>query len=147
MASTHETVTVLRSLIETCREGTEGYRTAAERVEDERLRALFEQYAEQRAAFLGELEGEVRRLGEDPREMRTLAETLEHGWMSVREALTSNDRESVVAECERGEDEALEKYRGALASPLPDPIREIVVRQYEGVQQAHDEMRALERGE
>lgn len=148
MASSNDTVSVLRELIERTREGREGYRTAAERVEDdEELRSLFQGYAEQRAQFLGELEQEVRRLGEDPGPMPTLTEALDHGWMSIRDAVTSNDRESVIAECERGEDEALITYRHALDAPLPDPIRSVVARQYESLRRAHDTIRAIERGE
>jgi uncharacterized protein (TIGR02284 family) len=147
MASSNETVSVLRELIDTCRDGLEGYRTAAERVEDGELRSLFERYASKRAEFVGELEHEVLRLGENPTSMRTLGETVEHGWMSIREALTANDRESVVAECERGEDEALETYREALGAPLPAPIRSIVERQYQDVLRAHDRLRAIERGD
>jgi uncharacterized protein (TIGR02284 family) len=146
MASSHDTISVLRSLIHTCREGLEGYRTAAERIEDGELKSLFERYAEQRAEFLGELEHEVLRLGEDPGEMRTIPEILDESWMSVREALTANDREAVVAECERGEDEAVETYRKALEAPLPGPIQSIVERQYIDVRRAHDRLRAIERG-
>lgn len=146
MASTHETVAVLRDLIRTCREGSEGYRTAAERVEDAELRSLFEGYADQRRFFLGELEKEVRRLGEDPRDMPTLGDALEHSWMSIRDAITANDRESVVAECERGEDTAVTTYRYALDAPLPEPIHAIVERQYEGIREAHETLRSIERG-
>ena len=146
MASSNETVSVLRSLIESCREGSEGYRNAAQRVDDGELRSLFASYAEQRQAFLDELNQEVTRLGEEPGSMRTLGESLNSAWTSVRDAVTSNDRESVIAECERGEDEAVETYRQALDAPLPDPIRSVVARQYQGVQRAHDEIRSIERG-
>ena len=146
MSSSNETVSVLRTLIESCREGSEAYRNAAQRIEDVELQSLFTRYAEQREGFLTELNNEVTRLGEEPGSMQTLTEALDNAWTSVRDAVTANDRESVVAECERGEDEAVSKYREALASPLPDPIRAVVARQYEDVQQAHDRIRAIERG-
>jgi uncharacterized protein (TIGR02284 family) len=146
MASTHETVSVLRDLIRVCREGAEGYRTAAERVDDDGLRPLFASCAEERERYLGELEHEVRRLGEDPRDMPTLGEALEDSWSSIRDAFSSNDRDAIVAGCESGEDTALETWRDALAAPLPEPIREIVARQYEGIARCHEQMRALKAG-
>jgi uncharacterized protein (TIGR02284 family) len=145
MASTHETIAVLRELIESCREAADGYRSAAEHVDDGVLRSLFASHADERSRYLAELEQEVLRLGEDPGPMRTLPEILARGWAGAREALGASSRDAVVAACERGEDEAVATYRKALEAPLPEPIHAIVERQYRGVEQAHDRVRALER--
>src|SRR5215216_265390 len=118
MASNEEVVSTLNSLIETCRDGEEGFRTAAEGVKDAELRELFQGYARQRAGFAGELQDEVRRLGGDPERSGSLVASLHRGWMDLRTALEGGDRRAIAGECERGEDVALGTYRAALDTDM-----------------------------
>lgn len=138
------TVSVLNKLIETCEDGSAGYRQAAENIEDSRLSSRFGQYAQQRSEFAAELRQEVRSLGGEPEEDGSTAGALHRGWINLKSALATQDAEAVVAECERGEDSAVESYRDALDSELPNNIRSVIERQYSGVKEAHDRMRSLE---
>jgi uncharacterized protein (TIGR02284 family) len=63
----------------------------------------------------------------------------------VKSAITGKSEASVLAECERGEDVAKESYQRALEKELPPNIRAIVERQYRGVLENHDRVRALEK--
>ena len=63
MASNEQVIATLNDLIQTCRDGQEGFRTAAEGVRSAELCERFQTYARQRASFIGELQDEVRRLG------------------------------------------------------------------------------------
>jgi uncharacterized protein (TIGR02284 family) len=49
----------------------------------------------------------------------------------------------VLEEAERGEDNALARYRKALQKPLPQDIRQMVQKQCDGVQRNHDEVKRL----
>ena len=53
--------TLLNGLIEICKDGEEGFRTAATGIHDSTLRRLLESYAHQRAGFAQELQAEVAR--------------------------------------------------------------------------------------
>jgi len=50
---------------------------------------------------------------------------------------------SLLEECERGEDVAKAAYSKALKEMLPENIRAVVERQYQGVLRNHDQIRDL----
>lgn len=145
MADKDGTISTLNNLIETCKDGQNGFQTAADGVKNSELKTLFSSYSMQRAKFAGELQNEVRRLGGDPEKSGSTAAALHRGWIDIKSAVTGQDESSIVAECERGEDSAVSNYKDALKEDLPADVRAIVERQYEQVQEAHDRIRALER--
>ena len=57
--------------------------------------------------------------------------------------MTGQDDGAILNEAERGEDSAKNAYKDALAVALPDYIRQTVEKQYAGVQEAHDKVKAL----
>lgn len=138
-------ISTLNNLIETCKDGQSGFQTAADGVKNTELKTLFHTYAQQRGQFAGELQGEVRRLGGDPEQTGSIAATLHRGWIDIKSAVTGEDENAVISECERGEDSAVSNYKDALDANLPADVRSIVERQYAQVKEAHDRIRALER--
>ena len=140
-------ISTLNNLIETCKDGEQGFRSAADGVKRSDLRTLFLTYSQQRAQFAAELQNEVRHLGGDPEERGSVAASLHRGWINIKSAVTGEDEGAVISECERGEDSAVRNYQSALNEDLPANIREIVERQYTQVKEAHDRVRALERAD
>ena len=145
MASNEEVISTLNNLIETCRDGQQGFQTAAAAVERGDLKQLFHTYSQQRASFVGQLQDEVRRLGGDPENAGSVAATLHRGWIDLKAAVTGRDDAAILAECERGEDSAVSNYRDALGVDLPANVRSIVERQFGEVKEAHDRVRSLEK--
>ena len=146
MADNDNVISTLNNLIETCKDGQNGFQTAAEGVKRSDLKSLFAEYALQRSKFAGELQNEVTRLGGDPENTGSVAATLHRGWINIKSAVTGADENAVIAECERGEDSAVSNYQDALGDQnLPADIRSIVERQYTQIKEAHDRVRALER--
>jgi uncharacterized protein (TIGR02284 family) len=135
----------LNELIQTCKDGENGFRAAAESVEDSNLRHLFESYAQQRAEFATELQLEVRRLAEDPEETVHVTAAFHRGGLDIKADLTGRDEAMVIAECEQSEDVAVQVYRKSLVSDLPNDLRIIVERQLLEIKEAHDHLRSLER--
>ncbi|HYO90119.1 MAG TPA: PA2169 family four-helix-bundle protein [Pyrinomonadaceae bacterium] len=142
---TDDVISTLNNLIETCKDGQNGFQTAADGVKNGELKTLFHTYAQQRAQFSGELQSEVRRLGGDPENTGSVAASLHRGWINIKSAVTGEDEGAVIAECERGEDSAVRNYKDALEQNLPEKIRSIVQSQYTQVQEAHYRIRSLER--
>lgn len=138
-------ISTLNNLIETCKDGQEGFRTAADGVKNGELKTLFLTYSQQRAQFAAELENEVRRLGGDPEKTGSVAATLHRGWMNIKAAVTGEDEGAVISECERGEDSAVSNYREAAGAGLPADVRSIVERQAGAIKEAHDRIRSLEK--
>ena len=144
MASNDEAISTLNNLIETCKDGQNGFQTAADGVKNTELKTLFSTYAQQHAKFAGDLQSEVRRLGGDPEKSGSVAATLHRGWINIKSTVTGEDESAVLAECERGEDSAVSNYQDALAANLPANVRDVVQRQFTQIKEAHDRIRSLE---
>src|SRR5215468_1746049 len=61
----NEVITILNTLIETCRRGQNGFRNAADSIQNSEFRRLFNIFSQQRTQFATELQSEVHRLGGD----------------------------------------------------------------------------------
>lgn len=139
-----DVIGILNDLIQTCKDGDKGFRTAAEGVPNSELATLFTNYADQRASFAAELQAEVRRFGGDPETSGTALGALHRGWIDIKAAVEGKDEGAIISEAERGEDHAVKKYREALEKNLPTAVQTIVENQYIHVRDAHDHVRALE---
>ena len=139
-----DVISTLNTLIETCRDGEQGFREASQNVKNGSIRSMFDEIGRERAQFAEELSREVQRLGGTPESGGSTSGAMHRGWMNVKEAVTGRDDTSIVAEAERGEDVAVHTYRTALDAPLPPAVESVVKRQYARVQDAHDRVRALE---
>lgn len=55
------------------------------------------------------------------------------------------DDDSILAECDRGEDAALKAYQEALKQNLPPNVLPVVKHQFTRIKQSHDHLRDLMR--
>jgi len=145
--SNDDVIDTLNNLIETCRDGQEGFKDAAEAVKDSQLKTLFYEYSQQRAQFGAVLMELVRELGGDPTASGSTAGALHRGWIELKSAITGGSDEAILNECERGEDSAKDNYRSALESNLPANISDVVRQQSQAVQAAHNRVRELRNSE
>ena len=145
MAQIKETISTINDLIETLKDGQEGFRQAAEGVEDPELKSLFNEFSLQRSRFAGELQSQAVALGESkPEDSSSAAGAMHRAWINLKSAITKHDDHAILAECERGEDSAVKEYLEAMEEEnLAEPVREIISRQYAEVQNAHDRIKQL----
>ncbi|MBV9007738.1 MAG: PA2169 family four-helix-bundle protein [Verrucomicrobia bacterium] len=145
MAQQKEIISTINSLVETLKDGQEGYRQAAEAVADPQLKTLFNEYSLQRSRFAGELQNEAITLGEHkPEDSSSTAGAMHRAWINLKSAITSRDDHAILAECERGEDSAVKEYRDAMEKEeLSSPVRDLISRQYTAVKSAHDRIKQL----
>ena len=138
-------VSILNDLIETLKDGQEGFRAAAEDVDSSNLKTLFGELSLQRSKFAGELQMLARTLsGEEPEKSGSVAGAVHRGWIDLKAALVSRNEHAILAECERGEDSAVAAYRDALDSgSLPSSVVTAVQVQADAVKAAHDRIRDL----
>jgi uncharacterized protein (TIGR02284 family) len=140
---TSDVRSTINDLIESCKDGDEGFRTAAEKVKDATIKSDFLKFARQRAGFAGELQAEVTRLGGDPAKSGTTTGAIHRGWIDLKSAVTGDSDHGILEEAERGEDAAVKNYRDALAKNLPADIEAIVSRQMHEIQQTHNTVKAM----
>lgn len=142
-ATNDEVISTLNGLIETCRDGQEGFKQAAEGIERSDLKSLFFEFSQQRAKFVGDLQDLVRTLGGDPENSGSVAGAVHRGWINIKSVVTGKDEAGILNECERGEDSAKNAYQEALEIALPSYVQQTVQDQYASVLQAHDRIKAL----
>ena len=134
----------LNDLIQTCKDGQQGFLEAAEQVKDANVKSLFLELSQQRSKFAGELQQEVMRAGGDPETTGSTAGALHRGWIDFKAKFTGQSDAAVISEAERGEDVAVKAYQKAQQEELPGDLRDMIDRQYKAVLQAHAKVRALE---
>ncbi|AIZ64095.1 hypothetical protein PK28_11015 [Hymenobacter sp. DG25B] len=138
------TQALVNELIETLKDGQKGYAEAMTDVEDAQLKDTFKKYAAQRASYITELEDQMFKLDLKPDEESSITGTVHRAWINLKGALTSKDNKSILSECERGEDYAKTAYQTALkAQDLPGTLKTVIEKQYQGVQEAHNNIRAM----
>ncbi|MCU1755691.1 ferritin-like domain-containing protein [Pseudomonas helleri] len=141
-----EAISVLNDLIETSKDGQEGFKTCAEDIKNPELKALFVKRSADCGTAAAELQAEVRKLGGDPETSTSVAGDLHRRWVDVKSIFTGKGEEAVLNEAERGEDHALKAYKEALKKISKHNlvgIRDVVERQYLNVQRNHDQVKAL----
>lgn len=145
MSTTTTSITsLLNSLIETCKDGQEGFRAAAEAVNDNDFKSLFVELSAQRRQFAAELQTLVAALGRQPEDSGSVSAAFHRGWMDLKAAIAQGKPHGILEECERGEDAAVAAYREALDhTDLPSNIFQTIEQQFMGVQAAHDRVRTL----
>lgn len=147
MMNNEQVLDKLQYLLGTVRDGEKGFADAAEHATDAQLRSLFAERSAQRASMAAEIEAKIATLGDKPREGGSVGAALHRTWLNVRDAVTGRDDYQVVAECERGEDVAVENYQDVLKeTELPADVRSLVEAQYAKVQQSHDQIRSMKAG-
>ena len=140
------TQALLNELVITLKDGQEGYADAMTDVEDAHLKETFKKYAVQRAGYVTEIEDQMFQLNlhPDANEGTSTVSKVHRAWIDLKAALTSKDNNAVLNECERGEDYAVKAYQTALkAQDLPSNLKSVIEKQYQGVQEAHNTIKAL----
>jgi len=92
---------------------------------------------------VSELQVLVSECGGTPDDSGSISGAMHRGWVAVRGTLSGYTDVGMLEECERGEDVAKSRYQKALSRPLPEPIRAVVERQYQGVLRNHEQVKLL----
>jgi uncharacterized protein (TIGR02284 family) len=141
--SNDDVISTINGLIQTCKDGQEGFQESAEAIQDSQLKSVFYEFGQQRAKFTGELQTLVRELGGDPEDSGSISGAIHRGWINLKSVVTGQDDAAILNEAERGEDVAKSAYKNALEQNLPANVASVVQEQYAAVQAAHDQVKAL----
>jgi len=136
-------IPLLNELIETSKDGEDGFRACAEAVQTPELKRVLIEYAGDCSRAAGELQSTVQALGGKPEAGGSIAGAAHRGWLHLKSGTTGRDEAAILEECERGEDYAKARYGKALQAELPEDIRTLLQRQYHGVLKHHNQIRDL----
>jgi uncharacterized protein (TIGR02284 family) len=140
-------VSTLNTLIATTLDSVTGYEESAQNVDNDRLRQIFRERADERQRVVEDLRSEVRRLGGDPEESGSFMGKAHQRFEDLKAAITGRDEKAIINEVERGEDYLKEKFETALESgDLSGDSRQAVERAYQSVRSGHDQISQLKHG-
>ncbi|MCX2476203.1 PA2169 family four-helix-bundle protein [Pedobacter sp. MC2016-05] len=146
MENQEKTVEVLNDLIQINNDRADGFDKASKDLSDENidLKATFEKLSSDSRDNVTELAGLVGRNNEDPDTGNTILGTLHRAWIDIKASFGGDDRHSILAECERGEDAIKKAYRDALQeNELGENVRTVLLKQQDGINISHDAIKAL----
>jgi uncharacterized protein (TIGR02284 family) len=136
----------LHHLIDVCRDGERGFRAAAGAVTEPKLKALFNELADERAKFAADLVPHLRRLGGTADVEGTNAGALHRSWINLKSHVPGHHDHAIVTEAERGEHAALNAYDDALHGMLPPTVTELIEAQQEAMHAAVERIRSFDMG-
>ena len=139
----NDTTSVLNDLIETSKDGEQGFTRAANETTDSELKTIFLQGAERCRTAVRQLQEHVTALGEKPESSGSALGAAHRGWLDLKAAVTGRDAKAILEECERGEDVAKRSYEKALQQDLPGDVRMVVDRQFREVIANHNRVKEL----
>jgi uncharacterized protein (TIGR02284 family) len=138
---------ILNDLIRINHDRVEGYEKAIEELKDadSGLKSLFSRYISESSKYASELTAEVSRLGGDPADGTTNSGKIYRVWMDLKAAISGKDRQTILNNCEFGEDAAQKAYDIALNSDveLEASLRDLLVSQKTKLKAGHDEVKRL----
>jgi uncharacterized protein (TIGR02284 family) len=138
-----DVIATLNDLIETSKDGEEGFRFCADNVRNPSLKSFFDQKAMRCREGATQLQAIVREMGGDPERSSSTTGAIHRFWVSIRGSISGMDDHAILDECERGEDVAKKFYETALKQDLPGDVRRMVERQYAEVKANHDRVREM----
>lgn len=139
-------IETLNDLIEIHNDRVVGYEKAIDelREEDSDLNLLFNEMIQESHRLKAELDRHVILLGGKPEEGTTASGKIYRAWMDVKAVFTGHDRETILSNCEFGEDAAQTAYRTALENgDLTLEIKSLLTKQQSELRTAHNTIRAL----
>ena len=142
MEKQEELVGVLNDLIRINNDRVEGYHRASGETKDTDvdLKAIFGEMADQSRKYVTELTNEVSKLGGDPASDTTMSGKVYRVWMDLKAAITGKDRETILGNCEFGEDVAQKAYQAAIESDayMSAEVRQLISEQKSSLKNSHD---------
>lgn len=132
----------LQDLLEVIRDSEQGYRRSAEEITDRDLRSAFTDLADKRADQAQELEQLITKsggtiAGRGP----SLSGTAHRLFVSLRAAISRNDRLAIISEIARGESYAEGQIDRLLRIDLAPDIKDTIQRLHRSVRESRDAFR------
>jgi len=138
-----KTTDKLQKLIRANIDAYDGFREAAEEIDDQGVATLFRDLAAERSAMATELQNHVEWNNEEAEDDGSVAASVHRAWLNVRAKLNGGDAYVILIEAERGEDHIKEAYEDVLKETAGSAMNDVLQAQYVRVKAGHDRVRDL----
>ena len=134
----------LNHVLDICYDGCEGYKKAAESLENNEAGTVLRRLSQQRKLFAEELKNDARDLGYELDDSGTVKGFFHRNWMDDKSKISGNDTSTVIDTAKTGEHNALDTYDEAINNEkMPDYIKEKLKNQRELVRGAIDQLESF----
>lgn len=140
--SSSQVQSTINPLVTSNRDAVEGYQKAAELLTDEQYTQICHEFAEQRKRFIHELTSLMEQHGGVSTDTQSFADVVHDLWMEIRNTVNSDDA-AILAECDRGDEAAIELYQNALTEPLSNDVETLLRKQFAELKGAHERIHRL----
>jgi uncharacterized protein (TIGR02284 family) len=127
-------------LIQTCKAGEYGFRTAAEELINKEYRTFAHSTAYKRHEFATALENQVEKLGGIPQDHATVQAGIHRFWMNLRHVINQRNDAVVLSECMRGEESALKAYQDVFEAKALPEMEEMLRAQFMNIIETRDKL-------
>lgn len=138
-----ETQKKLKDLMRINLDSSQGFRTAASDVSNERLKLLFRNMENQRRQFAEELSELLKMNGKVSEYQGSFKAKVHRWWIDLKAKFTDGDEHAILAEAERGEDAIKAMYEEVLPEIAGNPANHVLLEQYGQIKEGHDHVRDL----
>lgn len=127
----------LNQLLEKNYDAEKGYKDAADKVQNTRMKQFLEEQAQLRYDFGHQIKSEIKAFDGEVDKGGSVKGSMHRAWMDLKSAVTSDKEENVMEEVQRGEQSAIEEYNEVInKSNLPATTKGILTQQRDKIQQA-----------
>lgn len=139
-----ETIDGLQTLKKYNHDACEGFRVAADKIEDADIAALFREFADSRGRFRTELEEAIMANKADVPDGGTFKGQLHRWWLGVRGSINAGDEKVVLTEALRGEESLIDAYKSVIKDVTGNPLNDVLHSHLETILGVRDRLVALE---
>lgn len=130
------------NLIQINLDAAKGFKDAGSAVSDSDLQIVFNTSSANRKKYADVLMTQVNKHGQDPETDGSIEATIHRTWMTFKADMTTHNEETIIDECIRGEEAAIETYREVLSNTVvPADFRNHVNDQYLSILKSLDQLK------
>lgn len=137
------TIEKLQLLIRANIDSFDGFREAAEEINDGAVATLFRKLATERSENAAELQLYVNWNGKEAEDDGTVGAAVHRAWIKIRGLVSGGNSHAILSEAERGEDHIKQAYEDVLKETAGSAMNNVLLRQYANVKAGHDEVLKL----
>lgn len=127
----------LNQLLEKNYDAEKGYKDAADKVQNTRMKQFLEEQAQLRYDFGHQIKSEIKAFDGEVDKGGSVKGSMHRAWMDLKSAVSSDKEANVMEEVQRGEQSALEEYDEVINnSNLPATTKDVLTQQRAKIQQA-----------
>lgn len=125
-------------------DASRGYQKAADNVESPALKRFFSESSLQRSTFAGDLQQDIRTMGQGPTSETSMLSAAHRTWIDLKSAISDNNNKVVIDEVIKGEKNAISEYEGLLDQrEIPLNIRDTLESQKNEINQTLQQIEDL----